>query len=211
MRRIEFIERCLRQIYGDNPNDDSSITYNLVNSWLQDATAVAAKQNNKENIALEGISFTNNSFYTTFKGLTITYNDRFLYRVTLPQIPLGIGTSDGVSTAVLKDTDGAITYPIVLISQNQRTYSPGMRPIPNKLIGYIEGEYMYLISTYIITDMTASVTMISAGDSTDLNSTLNVPSDYFPIIVDYIKQQLLFEKTQPVDTTNNGKDVNPEA
>lgn len=211
MTREFFIERCLRQIYGDFPTDDSSITKNLINGWIHDAAAIAAAKNNEKNISLEGISFVNNSFYTTFKGLAISNDETFLYRVTLPQIPLGIGSTEGISSAVLKDTDGQITYPIVLLSQNQLTYSRGMRSIPNKVIGYPEGEYLYIKSTYLLNDFTASVTMISAGDSTDLTSTLNVPADYFPIMVEYIKQQLLLEKAQAIDTSNDGKDVNPEA
>lgn len=211
MTRKVFIERTLRQIYGGFPNDDSEITENLVNTWIPEAAAVAASKNNEKNISLEGISFVNNSFYTTFKGLSISFNERFLFRVSLPQIPLGIGSSEGVSSVVIKDTDGALSYPVVLLSENQLTYARTMRPIPNKLLGYTEGTYLYLISTYGLNEMTASVTMISSGDSADLDSELNVPDDYFPIMVEYIKQQLVFEKSQPTDTSDDGKDVNPEA
>ena len=49
--------------------------------------------------------------------------------------------------------------------------------------------------------------MVSAGDSTDLNSTLNVPQDYFPAMVEYIKQQLVFERMQPVDVQSDGLDA----
>jgi hypothetical protein len=59
MTRLEFIERHLRQIYGGFPTDDAQITNNLVNSWLNDAIAAAAKQNQKDNIALDGISYKN--------------------------------------------------------------------------------------------------------------------------------------------------------
>jgi len=37
MTRYAFIERILRQIYNGQPSDDSSITYNQVNQWLNDA------------------------------------------------------------------------------------------------------------------------------------------------------------------------------
>ena len=45
MTRNIFIERILRQIYNGQPSDDSSITYNLVNQWLNDAIGLAAKKN----------------------------------------------------------------------------------------------------------------------------------------------------------------------
>ena len=57
MTRRHYIERILRQIYGTYVRDDSSITENLVNSWLNDGIAIAAKQNYRENIAIDGILF----------------------------------------------------------------------------------------------------------------------------------------------------------
>ena len=63
-----------------------------------------------------------------------------------------------------------------------------------------------MLSTLLLNQYTFNVTMVSGGDSTDLNSTLNVPSDYWPIMVEYIKQQLVFERNQPVDVSNDGSD-----
>ena len=91
MTRKFLIERIRRQIYGDQPSNDANITIGLVNSYLNDAIGVAAKQNYKENIAIDGISFVNNSFYTTFKGIAATKDEQFVWKVTLPQIPIGIG------------------------------------------------------------------------------------------------------------------------
>ena len=50
--------------------------------------------------------------------------------------------------------------------------------------------------------------MVSGGDSTDLESTLIVPDDYVPMIVEYIKGQLAFERSRPIDTSNDGVDNN---
>ena len=50
--------------------------------------------------------------------------------------------------------------------------------------------------------------MVSGGDSTDLNSTLIVPDDYVPMIVEYIKGQLAFERSRPIDVSNDGVDNN---
>ena len=207
MTRRYFIERALRQIYGTQPNDDSWITVNLVNAWLNDATAIAAKQNYKDNIALDGISFVNNSFYTTFKDIDVTQDEQFLWKVQLPEIPLGIGANMGISTLQFRDSiSPQISQPVIWITENQRTYFQSMRQIPNKLLAYQQGEFVYVISQLILSEYTANVTLVSAGDSTDLDSTLNVPEDYFPVMVEYIKQQLVFERNQPVDVNNDGND-----
>lgn len=208
MTRILFIEMALRQIYGGQPSDDSSITINLVNVWLEQAIAIAAKKNYADSIQLDGIGYVNNSFYTTFKGLTISADENFVYKVTLPQIPFGIGTTGGISTLQIKDTSsGQFSLPIIWLSQAQRAYCQTMRPIPNKILAYSESEFVFLISTIILTPYTATVTMISGGDSTNLSSTLNVPSDYWPAMVEYIKQQLMFERMSPVDNVNDGSDA----
>lgn len=208
MTRRYFIERTLRQIYGTQPNDDSWITYNLVNAWLSDAIALAAKANYKENQAIDGISFINNSFYTIFKGLAVTRDEQFLWKITLPEIPIGIGQNMGVSTLQFKDDTRDLTsQTVVWVSENQRTYFDSMRPIPNKLLAYPQGEFVYVLSPLILSVYTANVTMISGGDSTDLDSTLNVPQDYFPVMVEYIKQQLMFERGVPVDLANDGNDA----
>ncbi len=207
MTRREFIERALRQIYGGQPNDDSEITYLLVNSWLQDATAIAAKQNYKDNVALDGIGYVNGSFYTKFTDLSITSNGNFIWEMELPSIPVGIGRNEGISTLELVDSDGRITRPFIPISEAQRTYYQNMRPIPNKVLYYYQGGFMYAVSTLLLNQYTANVVMVSAGDSTDLDSTMNVPGDYFPVMVEYIKHQLSFERSQPVDAQNEGLDA----
>lgn len=208
MTRRQFIERVLRQIYGGPVSDDSTITVNLVNLWLQDAIGLAAKANYKDNLAIDSINYINNSFYTTFKNLAISTNEQFLWRISLPQIPLGIGNTDGISTIQIKDNSSPqISYPVVLMSQNQRSFHQGMRQIPNRITGYSEGEFIYLESTLILNLYTGYVTMISGGDSTNLDSTLNVPADYYSVMVEYLKQQLMFERGVPTDTVNDGQDV----
>lgn len=207
MLRRAFIERVRRQIYNGQPPSDATITVGLVNNYLGDAVAYAAKTNYKDNIAMDGISYVNNSFYTTFKGISVSQDERFTWKVQLPQIPVGIGSNMGVSILQFKDDSGNVSLPCIPISENQRTYIQGMRPIPNKIIFYYEGEFAYALSTILLSQYTASVTLISGGDATDLDSTLNVPPDLFPIMRQYLQSQLLLEKAQPVDSTNDGLDA----
>jgi len=175
--RKAYIELIRRQIYGGQPSDDASATVGLVNRWLDFGIAAAAKQNYKENIAIDGISYVNNSFYSTFKNISITADVNFLWKVQLPQLPLGIGATEGVSRLVIKDNaTGQISYPVVLMSENQASYQRGMRSILNKLLGYTEGSYAYILSTILLSEYNAQVTMISGGTSSDLTSTINVPS-----------------------------------
>ena len=206
MTRRFFIERALRQIYNGQPTDDSSVTIGLVNGWLPDAIGLAAKTNWKENIQIEGIGFVNNGFHTTFKGIGITEDERFLYKFSLPEIPVGIGSSEGIAKVVFKDSGNNISYPSVMLSESQVSIQRSMRSVQNKILCYQEGGECFIITPIIMTDYTATVTMISGGDSTNLDSTLNVPPDYFAVMVSYIQQQLLLEKKQIPDLQNDGRD-----
>ncbi len=81
-----------------------------------------------------------------------------------------------------------------------------MRPIPNKVLYYYEGSLLYALSTLVLSQYTANVTMVSGGLSTNLDSTLNVPAEYIPVMTDYLMKYFLFEKSQPKDLTNDGED-----
>ena len=207
MTRYQLIERILRQIYNGQPSDDSNITYGLVNQWLNDAIGVAAKKNYTDNIQMDGVSYINNSFYTTFKNLDIYAEtvDNVTYRVDLPSIPVALGRDEGVATLQFVG-DKKTSQTAIPLSMNQVAYQELLRPIQNKIAYWIEGNNIYVKSSIPLTSYKATLRMVSGGDSTDLNSTLIVPDDYMPVVIEYIKAQLVFEKSRPIDTSNDGVD-----
>lgn len=203
------MERCLTQIYGGVPTDDIEISFDLLNVWLSDAIAVAAKTCYKESIQIEGIGYVNNSFYTTFSGLAITTDDtdNLCYKLTLPEIPVGIGRNEGIASLRFKDSNGFVSLTAIFLSIAQQAYADSMRPIPNKILAWPEGSTVRMKTPLQLFNYTGIVKIISGGDATDLNSTLNVPPDYFPVMTEYIKQQLGFQRAQPQDTVNDGADL----
>ena len=209
MTRYQLIERVLRQIYNGQPSDDSNITFGLVNQWLNDAIGAAAKKNYTDNIQLDGVSYINNSFYTTFKNLDIYAEtvDNVTYRVDLPSIPVALGRNEGVATLQFVG-DKKTSQTAIPLSMNQVAYQEQLRPIQNKIAYWIEGNNIYVKSSIPLTSYKATLRMVSGGDSTDLDSTLIIPDDYMPIVIDYIKNQLVFEKSRPIDQSNDGVDNN---
>jgi hypothetical protein len=204
MTRNQLIEQIIRQVYGAQPNDDASITPNYVNQLINQGIGVAVKQNYKDSVQFDGIGYVNNGFYTTFKGLTIAQDENFLWKVVLPEVPMGIGQNEGVANLKIKDSNGLVGIDCIPLSLNQKSYAPSMRQIPDRLLYYTEGNIAYILSTMILSQYTVSATLISGGDSTSLSSTLNVPADYIPTIVQYVTQLLMIERKQPQDQTNDG-------
>lgn len=207
MTRQNLIERILRHVYGEQPTDDSNITINLCNAWLSDGIALAAKQNYKESAAIDNISYLNNSFYITYKGLVPVKDENNLYKVTLPQIPLGLGVNNGVSSAKLKDTNGLVSHSGIPLEVRQVNYSHYMPEILNAFTYYSEGQFLYIRSLLTLdTGYTVSVRMASGGDSTTLTSTVNVPDDYIPVIIQYVADMLMKERMAPKDAVADGVD-----
>lgn len=205
--RYSFIERMRRLVYGGQPSDDASISFGLVGKYVDDALAAAAKQNYKDNLGLEGVAFVNNSFYTTFKNISIISDGNFRWKLSLPQIPVGIGSTTGISTLELNDSNGLESFPCFPLSETQKGYYKSLPPIPNSTLFYYEGNIIFIISTILLNIYTARVSMISGGDSTDMNSIMNVPSDYIPFMINYIRTQLMEERAVEPDTVNDGQDL----
>jgi len=205
MTRNALIERVLRQIYNGQPSDDSNITYNLVNQWLNDAIGLAAKKNYTDNIQIDGISYVNNSFYTSFNGLDISNVTPTTYKINLPMIPYALGKDEGIATLQFV-ASGKESQTAIPLSINQVGYQEQLRPIQNKLLYWIEGKNIFVKTSILLSTYKANLRMVSGGDSTDLTSTLIVPDDYIPHIIEYIKGQLAFEKSRPIDTSNDGVD-----
>jgi hypothetical protein len=207
MTRYALIERILRQIYNGQPSDDSSITYNLVNQWLNDAVGLAVKKNYTDSIQMDGVAYVNNSFYTTFTNIDINAEsvDTVTYSIDLPVIPYALGRNEGVAMLQFVG-DKKTSQTAIPLSMNQVAYIEQLRPIQNKILYWIEGKNIYVKSSIPLTQYKATLRLISGGDSTDLTSTLIVPDDYMPMVIEYIKGQLAFERSRPIDQSNDGVD-----
>ena len=206
MTRKTLIERILRQIYNGQPSDDSSITFNLVNQWLNDAVGLAAKKNYTDSIQMDGVAYVNNSFYTSYSSLTITQVDNTTFKFTLPQIPVALGKNEGIATLQFSNSKTPTSFGAVPLSMNQVGYQDTLRPIQNKVVYWPQGQEVYMSTGIPLTAYKANVRMVSGGDSSDLNSTLIIPDDYMNYIVEYIKGQLAFERSRPIDQSNDGVD-----
>lgn len=207
MIRQALIEQILRQVYGTFPQDDSTITPNLVNQMINQGIGLAVKQQYRDSIQLDGVGYINNSFYTTFKNLSIQKDENFTWVVELPDVPLAVGKNEGISVMRIKDDKGKLSKPIIWLSENQVGYYQQLPPPQFKTLGYYQGSNVYIVTTLNLSGHTANATIVSGGDSTDLTSTLNVPADYIPIITEYVVKQLSIARGQIQDTANDGSDA----
>lgn len=195
-------ERLIREVYGKQKRNDSPLTINLVASYVRDAISVAAKQNYTDSIKLDAISYVNSSFYTTYKNLTVTADEKFTYKILLPDTPIGIGRNEGVSSLQFKDTNGNVSQNCLPLSTEQKAYYSGMRTIPNRICYWMEGRNIYAVSDLILSSYTASVGMISTP--TDLDADMNIPNEYISVIEGIVMPILMRERAAAKETVNDG-------
>lgn len=205
MLRSQLIEQVIRQVYGTQPTDDASITPNLVNQLINEGIGLAVKQNYKDSIQLDGIGYINSSFYSTYKGLAIAKDENFVWKIDLPQVPYGIGHNEGVSALRFKNSSSEISLPVIWLTQEQVNYYQSMPIIPNKTLAYYQNSSVFVLSTIALNQYTATATIVSGGDSTNLSSKINVPDDYIPIVVDYAVKALMMARAQIKETANDGE------
>lgn len=203
--RYVLAERIQRVIYNGLPPDDATITIPVINLWINDGIAAAAKKNYAESLQLDGVAYVNNSFYITYKDLAITPDESNLWKFSLPQIPLGLGKNEGISTIQFK-ANGKASFTAVPLSENQLGYVDSLKKIPNKVFYWNEGETVYVRSTLLLNNYKATVRMVSGGNSSDLDSVINLPDDYIADVVGYVVKMLLTERSQPLDQVNDGVD-----
>lgn len=210
MTRRQYCELILRSIYGGQPTVDANITINQVNLLLNPAFAYAAKLNYAENKKFDNIEYVNDSFYARFKGLAIVadHTENFTYEVVLPGIPAAIGANYGLSSVEIRNAASEISQPAVFLNANEWARRNSHRRIKNKIFCCNDGSKVLLYSDLLLTrkDYTANVRMISAG-SNDLETVVNIPDEYLQQIMAYVKQELVFEKSQPQDLANDGVDI----
>ena len=203
--RYVLAERIQRVIYNGLPPDDATITIPVINLWINDGLAAAAKKNYAESLQIDGVAYINNSFYTTYKNLAITPDESGLWKFSLPQIPLGLGKNEGISTVQFK-ANGKVSFSAAPLSENQLGYVDSLKKVLNKVFYWNEGQTVYVRSGILLNGYTATVRMVSGGNSSDLDSVINLPDDYIADVVGYVVKMLMTERSQPLDTSNDGLD-----
>jgi hypothetical protein len=192
-------------LYGGIPTDDANITEKEVNLYINEAMAYMAKVNYTDSIKLDGIESVSDSFYLTFKNLTITRDsDTGYYSLDLPQAPLGLARGYGISTVTFPTSTGLAKSPIP-ISVRELDYMDSLKQPPSKIFYWPEGKKLWFKSYTNLTGKNAIVRMVST-ESANLDDELNVPQEYITDIINLVMNQLRPRKGAPQDSTNDGLD-----
>lgn len=206
--RKTFCERIQRLIYGGFAPDNAEITLNLINQYVNTGIAMAVKTNYAENLKMDGIAYVNSSFYTTFKDLAIVKDtsDYNLYTIILPEIPVALGNNEGISQLIFKD-GSLFSLEAIPLTMEQVGYRRTMRRIPNKIYYWNERNTVLCDSPLPLSSYMANIKVASGGvENTDLTSNIYLPTEWLSFVSDYVVKNLLAERQQPLDLSNDGID-----
>lgn len=204
--RKNIIDRIRRAIYGGIPPDSAEITVNLVNSYLNDGIAAAAKKNFQENFAVDQIGSVADGFYMTFSPFTISHDDvTGYYGFDAPQMPLSLPAGINVSNLF-------VVMPSKIKVECSRITTRDLQvmfevPMDTREIYYwLEGMKVMLWSKGDITGSKAYMRMPYA-ESSDLNAAINCPPDMIPDVTGYVLQMLGVQAQEAPMTQNENVEL----
>lgn len=207
MTRKVLIEQIRRVYYGGIPSDDSNLTENEVNNYINQAIAYVAKINYTDSIKLDGVETVSDAFYSTFKNLTLTLDtDTGYWYATLPHPPLGLSRGYGIATVTFPVLTGLAKAPIP-ISPREVDLMDNMKKPPSKIFYWAEGDRLYFKSPYYNLNGKTPIIRMVSHENSDLTAELNVPGEYIADMITWIMGQLNVRKQMPEDLTNDGVDT----
>ncbi len=201
--RRQVIELIIRQLSGGIPSQDTELTPNLVNLYLNSAIGFAVKSNYKEEVQINGIESVSDAFYATFPGITISYDDSLAqYNATLPQQAVGVGAGWDISSFIVLTPSGKKIFAHPIKPTEEAFLYRNSKPC-NEVFYWLNGSKAFLHSTQDITKSKAIVRMI-VSQSTNLDAEITVPDSYMPVIIDYMAKTLGIMMNMPIDISNDG-------
>lgn len=207
MTRKVLIEQIRRMYHGGIPSDDSNLTENEVNNYINESIAYVAKINYTDSIKLDGVETVSDAFYSTFKNLALTLDtDTGYWYAVLPHPPLGLSRGYGISTVTFPVITGMAKAPVA-ISPREIDLMDNMKKPPSKIFYWAEGDKLYFKSPYYNLNGKTPIVRMVSHENSDLSSELNVPGEYIADMITWIMGQLNIRKQMPEDTTNDGLDT----
>lgn len=204
MTRRAYCELILRRLANGDVSDDFPIKIEEVSQWIEQGVAVAAMKNYTDNANIE-IEYVSDSFYTTFKNLSLTKDSETgFFNTTVPAAPYGIPKGYDVASVNIEG-QGILSNGLIRVNIQQLDYYLKLSLPPKAIFYWFEGKVLNLFSTWAILDgFKVRVRMASGGDSTDLSAELNIPSDYMGFVSDFVFQKLMPTLNIQQDNVNDG-------
>lgn len=208
----QIVQEVLYEAYGGITSSDVRISERFVLTKLNNKIAAAAVQNAYQNKNVEGITYTDDSFYITYTDIPVQYDGNTGYKYfDLPSQPIGLPRQrsfniypsfNDLSCTGLEST----LFKIMPRNEVQRMNS---LPVINKVYCFQKDNkiFMKIPKTMPLLNPTLVNLDIASVDG-GLDSEVNMPQD----VIDPIKKSIVAELRQiilggPLDIKNDGIEI----
>lgn len=200
----EIVDEILYEAYSGTPPDNAAISANFVLRGLNNLIAEAAVKSAYQNNAIEGVTYTDDIFYTAFKNLTLLDDiDSGLRYFVLPAQPIGLPRERSFRVYPDKSIANRGNDLFKPLPASQAKYIMNL-PRSNKIYHFVEDGRMYFITKNIWFSEHPSVNMtIASGGANNLSDILNLPDD----MVAGIKTVMVLNVRKMMGTMDNLPDT----
>lgn len=201
-----MIDRVIRAYYQDYASEESTLTNNIVQLYINDAVAMALSNAMQKNYVVTGIQSVPEGFMSTFiiNSFTKDENTGF-YSADLPHPPIGVPENSSVAGVFFGGVKGQ-SRPVLEVKPNEVDYFRFMPTPPQAAFYWMESGTIYLWLRTNLPSTTLLYVRMATHVPTDLNAPMNIPPDAVDFVFNYVMQQLMKGKANTGDSVLDGKD-----
>lgn len=199
-------EQILTSYYKGVRSDDSSYSLKFVASMIAQEVAVMARKNAFENSSNGDVTYSNDSFTSTFKNVAVVVDPvtKEKYSV-LPSIPTALPNNQEIVSVAINKKNSKTFIPIKTKDRFAQAFLPCIRGV---VYYYVEDGKLFYdnADSFIFANVTLS--MVGAAPSGNiLEAQLNIPKNYESEIIDKVLNRLLSLARLGQDLTNDGDSI----
>lgn len=201
-------EKILTTFYRGTRSDDSNYTLRHIAQLISEEMAFFARQNAFENSNAGETTYSNDTFITTFKNITIlTDADLLTKYIPLPSLPTALPNNQEVQKVwpVIPNThNGPSNVQIIPMSNRSKFAQDLLPPLKGFQLYYIEGVNLVFDNPTKVRFTAVNINMIGAMPNGELlDAPLTLPKNYESALSQKVIARLLQTSNRPKDVLND--------
>lgn len=196
-------EQILTAYYKGVRSDDSSYSLKFIASMVAQEVAVMARKNAFENSNNGDITYSNDSFISTFKNVAVVTDPvtKEKYSV-LPSIPAALPNNQEIVSVSINKKSSKTFIPMKNKDRFAQSFLPCIRGV---VYYYIEDGKLFYDNADGFIFPNVTISMIGAAPNGNiLDAQLNIPKNYESEIIDKVLNRLLTLSRLGTDMVNDG-------
>lgn len=207
----QIVQEALYEAYGGITSTDVRISERFVLTKLNNKIAAAGTINAFQNKNLEGVTYLNDTFYSTYNDLPVTDDTHTGFKkIDLPALPIGVPSQRSISLYPPKTNkcNGMNSTMFVMMPREQVRRSNNLPKTKTVYCFEQDGTIQMIIPDTLPLLEVGTMNLVMATSDGGLDSKANIPPD----MLDPIKKELVAELRAiilgvPLELKNDGIEI----